>query len=319
MTEETPANVAASSISPEKRASLMRLATYASVTVAAVLILVKFGAWVVTDSVSLLSTLIDSLMDVAASLINLFAVRHALQPADQEHRFGHGKAEPLSGLAQAAFISGSAAFLLIEAAKRIFNPKSIENSDIGLAIMVFAICTTVILVIFQKYVVRRTGSVAIAADSLHYQADILVNASVIVSLLLAAELGWSVADPLFAIAIAAYIVWGAWRIAHNALDQLMDHELPPEDRRRIYDIATKRAGVSDLHDLRTRTSGTQVFIQLHLEMDGKMPLREAHEISDQVMFDVQNAFPNAEVLIHEDPEELQEEHAVLERQGKVAN
>ncbi len=318
MTEETPANVAASAISPEKRASLMRLATYASVAVAAVLILAKFGAWVMTDSVSLLSTLIDSLMDVAASLINLFAVRHALQPADREHRFGHGKAEPLSGLAQAAFISGSAAFLLIEAGERMFNPKTIENSDIGLATMVFAICATVILVIFQKYVVRRTGSVAIGADSLHYQADVLVNASVIVSLLLATELGWTTADPLFAIGIAAYIVWGAWRIARRALDQLMDHELPPEDRQRIYAIAANRAGVSDLHDLRTRTSGTQVFIQLHLEMDGKMTLREAHEISDQVMFDVQSAFPNAEVLIHADPEELEEEHAVKEHRGEAA-
>ena len=296
----------------------MRLATYASVTVAAVLILVKFGAWVMTDSVSLLSTLIDSFMDAAASLINLFAVHHALQPADREHRFGHGKAEPLSGLAQAAFISGSAVFLLIEAGVRIFNPKSIENSDIGLATMVFAIGATVILVIFQKYVVRLTGSVAIGADSLHYQADVLVNASVIVSLLLATELGWSAADPLFAIGIAAYIVWGAWRIARRALDQLMDRELPSEDRQRIHDIAEKRAGVSALHDLRTRASGTQVFIQLHLEMDGNLKLREAHEISDQVMLDVQRAFPNAEVLIHADPQELEEEHAVMERHGEEA-
>ena len=318
MTEDSSANAAASAISPEKRASLMRLATYASVTVAAILILVKFGAWVMTDSVSLLSTLIDSFMDAAASLINLFAVHHALQPADREHRFGHGKAEPLSGLAQAAFISGSAAFLLIEAGVRIFNPKSIENSDIGLATMVFAIGATVILVIFQKYVVRRTGSVAIGADSLHYQADVLVNASVIVSLLLATELGWSAADPLFAIGIAVYIVWGAWRIARRALDQLMDRELPAEDRQRIHDIVAQHTGVSDLHDLRTRASGTQLFIQLHLEMDGNLKLREAHEISDQVMLDVQRAFPNAEVLIHADPQELEEEHAIRERQGEKA-
>ena len=318
MSEDSSTNVAASAISPEKKASLMRLATYASVAVAAVLILVKFGAWVMTDSVSLLSTLIDSFMDAAASLINLFAVRHALQPADQEHRFGHGKAEPLSGLAQAAFISGSAAFLLIESVERMFNPKSIENSEIGLATMVFAIGATVFLVIFQKYVVRRTGSVAIGADSLHYQADVLVNASVIISLLLATKLGWTVADPLFAIGIAVYIVWGAWRIARGALDQLMDHELPPEDRQRIYEIAANRAGVSDVHDLRTRSSGTQVFIQLHLEMDGNLRLRDAHTISDQVEFDVQHAYPNAEVLIHADPEELDEEHAVQERHGEVA-
>ena len=313
MTEDTANTMPSPAISPEKKATLMRLATYASVAVAALLIMVKFGAWVMTDSVSLLSTLMDSLLDVAASVLNLIAVHHALQPADDEHRFGHGKAEALAGLGQAAFISGSAAFLLIESVERMFNPQTIENSDIGLATMVFAICATVILVVFQKYVVRRTGSVAIGADSLHYQADVLVNASVIVSLLLVTELGWSVADPLFAIGIAAYIVWGAWRIARSALDQLMDRELPAEDRQRIYDIAAKRVGVSDLHDLRTRTSGTQVFIQLHLEMDGDLNLREAHEISDQVMLDVQNAFPNAEVLIHADPEELEEEHAVKER------
>ena len=245
-------------------------------------------------------------------------MHHALQPADQEHRFGHGKAEPLAGLAQAAFISGSAAFLLIEAVERIFNPKSIENSEIGLATMVFAICATVFLVIFQKYVVRRTGSIAIGADTLHYQADVLVNASVIVSILLVTEFGWTAADPLFAIGIVAYIVWGAWRIARSALDQLMDRELPSGDRQRIYKIAANRAGVSDVHDLRTRSSGTQVFIQLHLEMDGNLKLREAHEISDQVMVDVQRAYPNAEVLIHADPEELEEEHAVHEHHGEVA-
>jgi len=318
MTEDISENAAASVILPEKKASLMRLATYASVSVATLLIVVKFGAWVMTDSVSLLSTLIDSFMDVAASLINLFAVSHALQPADQEHRFGHGKAEPLSGLAQAAFISGSAAFLLIELGERIFNPKSIENSEIGLVAMVFSICATVLLVIFQKHVVRNTGSVAIDADSLHYQADVLVNASVIVSLLLATKLGWSAADPLFAIGIAAYIVWGAWRIARRALDQLMDHELPTGDRQRICEIAVNHDGVSDVHDLRTRSSGAQVFIQLHLEMSGNLKLREAHQISDQVMLDVQRAYPNAEVLIHADPEELEEEHAVQELHEEAA-
>jgi ferrous-iron efflux pump FieF len=156
----------------------MRLATYASVTVASVLIVTKFAAWVMTDSVSLLSTLIDSLLDVAASGLNLIAVHHALQPADFEHRYGHGKAEALAGLGQAAFISGSAAFLLIEAGQRIFNPKTIDNSEIGIAVMVVAIALTVVLVAFQRYVVRKTGSLAIGADSLHYQTDVLVNASV---------------------------------------------------------------------------------------------------------------------------------------------
>ena len=288
----------------------MRLATYASVAVASVLIVTKFTAWVMTDSVSLLSTLIDSLLDVAASGLNLIAVHHALQPADHEHRFGHGKAEALAGLGQAAFISGSAAFLLIEAGQRILKPKTIDNSEIGIAVMVMAIVLIVILVAFQRYVVRMTGSFAISADSLHYQADVLVNASVIVSLLLVTRLGWTLADPLFAIAIAGYIVWGAWRIAHGAVDVLMDHELPDEDRQRIRAIAMDHPGVRDLHDLRTRSSGTQAFIQLDLELDGDLKLRDAHAVAVQVMIKLADAFPNAEVFVHQDPADEEQRHGL---------
>lgn len=289
--------------------TLLRAATYASVGVASVLIVVKFGAWLFTDSLSLLSTLIDSFLDAAASLINLYAVRRALRPADDQHRFGHGKAEPLAGLAQAAFISGSAAFLLIEAGERLFRPRAVDNSDIGIAVMIFAIVLTVILVIFQRIVVLRTGSVAIRADSLHYQTDILVNISVIVSLVLATEFGWIQADPLFAIAIAAYILWGAWRIGNSSLGMLMDRELPEDERQRIRDIAMSHPGVLDLHDMRTRSSGSQVFIQMHLEFDGDARLRDVHVISEDVMHEVEAAFPAAEVLIHEDPQGVDEDRA----------
>jgi ferrous-iron efflux pump FieF len=289
--------------------SLLRAATYASVGVALVLIVVKFGAWLFTDSLSLLSTLIDSFLDAAASLINLYAVRRALRPADDQHRFGHGKAEPLAGLAQAAFISGSAAFLLIEAGERLFRPHVVDNSDLGIAVMIFAIVLTVILVIFQRIVVLRTGSVAIRADSLHYQTDILVNISVIASLLLASEFGWILADPVFAIAIAAYILWGAWRIGKSSLGMLMDRELPEDERQRIRDIAMSHPGVLDLHDMRTRSSGSQVFIQMHLEFDGEARLREVHVISEDVMHEIEAAFPAAEVLIHEDPQGVDEDRS----------
>jgi ferrous-iron efflux pump FieF len=279
----------------------MRLATYASVSVASVLVVTKFGAWIMTDSVSLLSTLIDSVLDVAASVLNLIAVHHALQPADSEHRFGHGKAEALAGLGQAAFISGSAAFLLIEAGQRILNPKTIDNSEIGIAVMIVAIALTVLLVVFQRYVVRKTGSIAIGADSLHYQTDVLVNAGVIVSLLLVSRLGWTLADPLIAIAIAGYIVLGVWKIAYGAINVLMDRELPDEDRQRIRAIVMEHPEVHDLHDLRTRSSGTQVFIQLDVEMDGELKLRDAHTIAVQVMIKLAAAYPNAEIFVHEDP------------------
>lgn len=300
-------------LSADRAAQLMRLATYASVSVAAVLIVAKFVAWMMTDSVSLMSTLLDSLLDAAASLVNLFAVRHALQPADAEHRFGHGKAEPLAGLAQAAFIMGSGLFLLIEAGHRLISPRAIENSDIGMMVMVFAIVLTVFLVAFQRYVVKKTGSVAIRADSAHYQMDVLVNASVILSLFLSAGMGWTLADPLFAIAIAAYIAYGAWSIGMDSLHHLMDRELPDEDRDKIKGLALSEEGVIDMHDLRTRQSGTQVFIQLHLEMSPEIPLLDAHIISEAVMGKIEAAFPHAEVLIHEDPAGVDEHRSDFEQ------
>ncbi|TCS60339.1 cation diffusion facilitator family transporter [Varunaivibrio sulfuroxidans] len=291
----------------ERNERLMRLATYASVGVALALIVTKFVAWVATDSISLLSTLIDSLLDMAASLLNLLAVRHALQPADEEHRFGHGKAESLSGLAQAAFICGSALFLFVEASSRLYHPAAIVNTTVGYVVMVFSILTTLVLVWFQRHVVRRTGSLAISADSTHYQMDILINFSVIVSLALSQNLGWVYADPVFAIGISAYIIYGAYQIGYEALHVLMDRELPDDARARIREIVLGHPGVSDMHDLRTRKSGPDVFIQMHIEMDGKMSLRRAHDISEDVMRRVATAFPNAEVLIHEDPEGIDEE------------
>jgi len=285
---------------------LMKIATYAAVSVAAVLVCAKFGVWLMTGSVSLLSTLIDSLLDVGASLINLLAVRHALQPADSEHRFGHGKAEPLAGLAQAAFICGSALFLLLEAGDRLFKPQEITNVDIGFMVMVLSIILTLGLVGFQKYVVSKTGSIAIAADSVHYRMDILVNISVIVSLFLATQFNLLYADPIFALAISGYIIWGAWEIGSESLHLLMDRELPDEDRRNIKKIAMQNPDVRGMHDLRTRASGQDLFIQMHLEMDPEIPLRKAHVIAEDVMYRIEEAYPNAEVLIHEDPEGVEE-------------
>ena len=288
-------------IDPEKAARLMRMATYASVGTACFLIAVKFAAWLLTDSVSLLSTLIDSLVDAGASLINLIAVRHSLQPADREHRFGHGKAEPLAGLAQAAFITGSAGFLLVEAVSRLAHPRAVANSEIGMIVMVLAIVLTLGLVVFQDRVVRKTGSVAIGADSLHYKTDILVNASVILALILARELGWRFADPIFAIGISAYILHSAWKIGMTAFNLLMDHELPPEDRDRITAIACNHAGVVGVHDMRTRSSGPRLFVEIHLELDGSLSLWDAHAITLEVLALIQEAYPNAEVIIHQDP------------------
>lgn len=290
-------------------ARLMRWATYAAVGMAGSLVAVKFVAYLMTDSVSLLSTLIDSLLDVGASLVNLFAVRHALQPADDEHRFGHGKAESLAGLAQAAFISGSAVFLLLQAGERLYNPTPIQNTTVGYAVMVLAIVATGALVAFQKYVAKRTGSVAIAADSAHYTMDVLVNISVIVSLFLATEWGWQLADPLFAIAISFYILHGAYEVGIEAYHVLMDRELPDEDRAKITELALAHPKVVDAHDLRTRQSGPDVFIQIHLEMPRSLTFVEAHSVAEDVMHSIEDAYPRAEVLIHQDPQGIEEPRA----------
>jgi len=291
----------------EENGRLMRLATYASVAVALTLIVVKLVAWFMTDSISLLSTLIDSLLDAAASLVNLFAVRHALAPADREHRFGHGKAEPLAALGQSTFIAGSAIFLVIEAGNRLVTPQPIAKGEVGIFVMIFAIVVTFALTRYQKYVVHKTGSVAIQADSLHYVGDLLVNAAVIVALVLVAQFGWNIVDPIFAIAIAGYILKTAWEIARGAYDMLMDRELPEEERARIKDIALAHPDVIALHDLRTRTSGPQTFIQVHVEMDGAMSLYRSHAVADEVEASLLEAYPEAEVIIHQDPHGIEED------------
>lgn len=286
--------------------SLLHLATNAAVGVAVALIAIKLFAWTRTNSVSMLSSLVDSLLDAVASGVNLLAVRHALQPADREHRFGHGKAESIASLVQAAVIAGSAVFLLFQATARLFQPTAVDNSLQGIVIMVISIALTSVLVALQRYAVRRTGSLAVHADSFHYTSDILTNLSVIVALLLAADLGWDAADPLFAIGIALYIFYGAWQILTRAYDHLMDREFPDDVRARIRAIVLANPKVMAMHDLRTRSSGVTSFIQMHIEMDGSMSLADAHRITDEVESALLAAFPGTEIIIHEDPAGIDE-------------
>jgi ferrous-iron efflux pump FieF len=289
-------------------ANLMRMATYASVIVAVVLVSVKFFAWITTDSVAILATLVDSLLDALASLVTLIVVRHSLSPADREHRFGHGKAEALAALTQAAFICGSSVLLLFEAFHRLLQPQIILKSEVGIWVMVFSVVVTVALVAFQLFVVKRSGSLAISADSIHYRGDVLVNLAVIVALLSSRWFDNTFIDPLFGAVIALYILYSAWQIVSGALDMLMDRELPIKERQRVRDIAIAHPEVSDIHDLRTRRSGQTVFIQLHLELDPKMQLMQSHTIADAVEAELRAAFDNAEVIIHQDPAGLDEGH-----------
>jgi len=290
----------ASHVAPEHRERLLRLATTASVTTACILILGKLAATLLTGSVSVLASLIDSTMDALASGINFFAVRYALQPADEEHRFGHGKAESLAGLGQATFIAGSAAFLLLQAVDRLIHPVTVKSPEVGIGVMVFAMAATLVLLAIQRHVVKVTGSTAIKADSLHYFSDLIVNASIILALVLGSY-GWAGIDPLFGIGIALYVVYSAWEIGKEAVSHLMDRELPPEIRDRMVALAHEPEEVRGVHDMRTRQSGHTYFVQLHLELDDKLSLDRVHDIADSVEHSIRQEFPGTEVIVHMDP------------------
>src|SRR5437763_15374847 len=246
--------------------------SYASLAVAAVLIAAKLTVWISTGSVALLSSLVDSLVDAAASLVNFFAVRHAATPADREHRFGHGKAEPLAALGQSAFLVGSALWLMAEAIRRLVSPAPVAHAPAGIAVMVFSLAVTLGLVAYQRHVVRRTGSLAIGADELHYRGDIFLNLSVIATLVIGDTFSVPILDPLFGAAVGVWIIYSAVKIARLSLTQLMDRELPDEERARIRAIAEGHPEVAAVHDIRTRIAGPTAFIQMHIEMNGEMHL-----------------------------------------------
>lgn len=279
----------------------MRRATYASVLVVALLVTAKLAAWLQTESVALLASLIDSLLDGVASLINLFAVRHSLTPADDEHRFGHGKAEALAGLGQGALVAGSALYLFVAGIEHLVTPQPIGQSPAGIAVMLLSIILTGALILYQRHIVRRTGSLAIAADRLHYVGDLATNLTVILALLLASRPGFVWVDAVGALIVAAIIVKSAIDIIRGALDNLMDREMADADRDRILAVVRAHAQTRAAHDLRTRQAGNQAFIQFHLELDPDITLRAAHRISDEIEAELLRLFPGAEVIIHQDP------------------
>jgi ferrous-iron efflux pump FieF len=291
--------------SADHSARLLKLATNASVTVALVLIAAKSYAWWQTQSVSILASLIDSLMDSGASLLNLIAVRYALMPADRNHRFGHGKAESIAALLQGLFIVASGLFLIVEATQRLLSPVPVSTAGLGIVVMLFTIAATLALLSLQAYVIRRTHSAAIRADALHYRTDVLTNSAVLLALVLA-HFGWTGMDPLFALAIAVYILLAARTLIMDAVNELLDRELPEPRRQQILGIARAHPQVQGVHDLRTRAAGRVEFIEMHLELDEQMPLIKAHHIADQVVAAIRERIPTADVIIHQDPAGLNE-------------
>ncbi len=297
---EPPRNSPVAAVDP-RAVRLIKTAGVASVAVALTLIGLKLWAWVETDSVSLLSSLADSLLDLIASSITWFAVRVAHEPADREHRFGHGKSEAIAGLVQAVIVTGSALYVGFTALVRLMAPAEISAAETGVAVMTASLVLTLGLVAFQHYVVKRTGSVAIGADAVHYRADVLTALAVLAAIFLNTRLGWHAADPLFGLVIVVLILASVRTITLKAIDILLDRELPDEVHEAIKEVAAAHPAVRGVHDIRTRSAGAAQFMQFHLELDGELTLSAAHRICDQVEDTVRQRFPTAEVIIHADP------------------
>lgn len=287
---------------PATHARLLRRATHAALATALLLVACKAVAWWLSGSVSLLAGLTDSLLDSAASLLNLLAVHYALRPADDNHRYGHGKAEALAGLGQAMFIGLSAVLVGSQGVDRLLHPEPLGAQAVGVVVMLLSLALTAALLAYQRHVVRVTGSTAIRADSLHYRSDLLLNASILLALVLAG-FGLEQVDALFGIGIAFYILWSAVSIVREAGAVLMDREVSAEVSARLQALAASPPGVLGCHDLRSRVSGTRWFVQVHIDLPADLPLSKAHDLCEAVEQAIRREYPSAEVLVHPDPVE----------------
>ena len=282
--------------------NLARQAALASVACAILLGTLKAWAAWRTGSVAVLASLADSVLDLVASLVTLTGVHVASQPADHDHRFGHGKAEALAALFQVGVIAVSAFAILLRASQRLMERQTSVEAEYGIAVSLVAIIVTLALTRYQRSVVRRTGSIAIGADRIHYESDLFLNGAVIVALALESYAGIAGADAVFGIAIGLWLLFGAWRASVDAIDQLMDKEWPEAKRRRFVEVAARHPELIGLHDLRTRTSGAKDFVQFHIWMDPQMTVLESHDVVERLEKELAEEFPGTEILIHVDPE-----------------
>ena len=278
----------------------VRLGAFAAIGVALLLVVIKLYAWFVTDSSAMLASTTDSMLDLFASLTNVIILKFALAPADKEHKFGHGKAESLAGLVQAAFVLGSASLLLFHGVERTISPQPVEHSQTGIWVTIIAIVLTLALVAFQRVVIKKTGSVAISADALHYQSDLLLNLGVLAAIFLSQGY-WLQADGVFTILVGLFLMFGAGKIVWISVQHLMDHELDEEEREQIKTIILQHEKAIGVHELRTRQAGQDKFIQFHLELDDQLSLLEAHRIGEAIENKINQALAPCEVFIHHDP------------------
>lgn len=278
----------------------VKFAAIAATSTALFLVVIKLFAWFETGASAMLASTTDSLLDLFASLMNVIILRFALAPADNEHKFGHGKAESLAGLTQSAFVLGSAILLIINGIDRFITPKPIMQTNIGIIVTIIAIFATLALVLLQKKVIKATSSVAISADAMHYQSDLILNIGVLLALYLSQGI-WLKADGLFTILVGCYLLWGAGNIIWQSVQHLMDHQLTDEEEQQILSIALKNPLVLGVHDLRTRQAGPQRFVQFHLELDDNLSLFKAHAIGELIEEEIMQKFSSCEVFIHHDP------------------
>ncbi len=280
---------------------LTRVASLISVCVALVLVFIKVWAWIATGSIAMLTSAADGLVDVLASMVTLIGVRYAGRPADKGHRYGHGKAEAVAAFVQALLLGAAGLVLGGESISRIINPQPLAQLGLGIWVIIGSCCAAVCLVLMQTYVVKRTGSTAIAADRAHYITDVAVNVAVLVALVLESHFGWTRSDSMGALLISFYMIWNARGMAGDALKQLLDRELDIEDRKRIKAAVLSVPGVSGVHDVRTRNGGDRVFVDFHVEVDGNLSVDVGHDIGDAAEVAVSLLFKAADVTAHLEP------------------
>jgi ferrous-iron efflux pump FieF len=311
-------------MSMSRNFTLNRSAAYASISVALLLVGLKAWAAMSTGSTAMLGSLADTVLDLAASIATLAGVSIAAQPSDDNHRFGHGKAEAIAAMFQVVLISISAIGLGFTAIGELINGGGTNSAAEGIGVSVIAMVATLGLLMWQRYVLRQTNSLAIQTDHVHYQSDLLLNLAVIVALVLDQYAGVTGADPLFGLGIAAWLGWGAWRASQRAVDDLMDKEWPEEKKARFIEVLARHPELRGVHDFRTRTAGHRDFVQFHVWVDPDMTVREAHRVMDSVEERLAEEFPGVEILIHPDPEGLVNErgraarNVLARRAGKAS-
>jgi len=292
---------------PNNSAALNRSAAFASIGTAIFLVALKTWAAWSTGSTAMLGSLADTALDLIASMATLIGVWVAARPDDPQHRFGHGKAEALAAMFQVVLISISALALAKHAVDSLTGGERVAAAGEGIAVSVIAIAATLALLSWQRHVIRRTNSLAISTDHVHYQSDLLLNLAVIAALALDRYAGIAGADPAFGIAIAAWLAWGSWQASTRAIEQLMDREWPEDRKAHFVEVLGRHPELRGVHDLRTRTAGNRDFVQFHVWVDPKMTVRHAHQVMDEIEAKLHAEFPGVEILIHPDPDGLVDE------------